>query len=62
MEAISIAEVDGVVPEAGQVRSRLRRLSRKTRKTHCKHGHPLSGDNLKITKLGFRLCKACARL
>jgi hypothetical protein len=32
------------------------------RKTHCKHGHPLSGDNLKITKLGFRHCKACARL
>jgi hypothetical protein len=57
METISNAEVDGVVPKAGRAKSRLRRLSRKARKTHCKHGHPFSGGNLK--KLGFHLCKAC---
>lgn len=30
------------------------------RKTHCKHGHPLSGDNLIETSRG-RACRACAR-
>jgi len=28
------------------------------RKTHCKHGHPLSGDNLIVTKKQ-RVCRAC---
>lgn len=28
------------------------------RKTHCKHGHPLSGDNLRI-RHGVRRCQAC---
>ena len=33
------------------------------RKTHCKRGHPLSGDNLYASQLarGVRDCKACAR-
>lgn len=30
-------------------------------KTHCKRGHPLSGDNLYITASGKRQCKDCAR-
>jgi hypothetical protein len=29
------------------------------RKTHCKHGHPLSGDNLRIGPNGTRACRAC---
>lgn len=29
-------------------------------KTHCKHGHPLSGDNL-LPNLKHRKCRACAR-
>jgi HNH endonuclease len=29
------------------------------RKTHCKHGHPLSGDNLRIGPNGVRTCRAC---
>jgi hypothetical protein len=29
------------------------------RKTHCKHGHPLSGDNLRIGPNGVRVCRAC---
>ena len=28
-------------------------------KTHCRHGHPLSGSNLSIRKDGSRLCKQC---
>ncbi len=30
------------------------------RKTHCNHGHQLSGTNLHITPSGGRRCKACA--
>lgn len=30
-------------------------------KTHCKHGHPYSGDNLRIKPNGKRECRACAR-
>lgn len=31
------------------------------RKTHCNHGHPLSGANLRISTSGERVCKACVR-
>lgn len=30
-------------------------------KTHCKNGHPLSGDNLRIRPDGRRRCHTCAR-
>jgi hypothetical protein len=29
------------------------------RKTHCRHGHPLSGANLRIGPNGVRACRAC---
>lgn len=32
------------------------------KKTHCKRGHPLSGDNLMIGTGGRRRCRTCARL
>lgn len=28
---------------------------------HCKHGHPLSGDNIRIYKGTERVCRACGR-
>lgn len=31
------------------------------RRTHCKHGHPLSGDNLYIEPKGKRRCRICNR-
>ncbi len=31
------------------------------RKIYCKHGHPLFGDNLRISKDKERVCKKCAR-
>jgi hypothetical protein len=32
------------------------------RKTHCKHGHPLSTENLRIDpRTGTRVCRACLR-
>jgi hypothetical protein len=36
--------------------------ARNAAKTHCKRGHPLSGDNLRIGTRGNRLCRCCARL
>lgn len=30
-------------------------------RTHCLKGHPLSGDNLYISKTGTRVCKICKR-
>lgn len=32
---------------------------RRAAKTHCKHGHPLFGDNLKLTAKGYRECRIC---
>lgn len=30
-------------------------------KTECVHGHPLSGDNLRLDRHGWRICRACER-
>lgn len=40
-------------------RSESNILMRKSRQTHCKHGHPLSGDNLYVTPDGRRQCHIC---
>lgn len=40
------------------IRGRMRPWARYV--THCKHGHPLSGENLKIT-CGKRRCRECSR-
>lgn len=32
------------------------------RQTHCKNGHPLSGDNLRLTSKGYRVCVECSRV
>lgn len=32
------------------------------RKTHCKKGHPLSGDNLRLSKMGTRVCVTCNKI
>jgi hypothetical protein len=31
------------------------------RKTHCQHGHPLSGDNLRMKADGSRDCRICRK-
>ncbi len=35
--------------------------ARNKAKTHCKHGHPLSGDNLFYDSQGYRQCRICQR-
>lgn len=34
-------------------------VNQNTRKTHCLNGHPLSGDNLRVQKKGYRNCCKC---
>jgi len=36
--------------------------ARHARKTHCKRGHPLSGDNVYVDPRGGRICRACRKL
>ena len=49
------------------VTSRINTLRGKTlaaanlAKSHCIHGHPLSGDNLYVRASGWRMCRECAR-
>ena len=38
-----------------------RRRQANSRKTHCKRGHPLSGDNLYVKPTGYRQCMECRR-
>lgn len=38
-----------------------RECRRMRQKPNCKHGHPLSGDNLKIEPDGHRRCRQCMR-
>lgn len=35
------------------------RATRRANKTHCKHGHPLEGDNVLPCKNGKRKCRIC---
>lgn len=37
-------------------------FAKNARKTHCKRGHALTGDNVYRTHLGHRGCRACTRI
>lgn len=39
----------------------LRKRHHANRRSHCIHGHPFSGDNLKIRRNGQRSCRECLR-
>jgi len=62
------AEIDGrLIRWAEQARRRIKETTEaaaraRRARTHCKRGHPLSGDNLIPTKNGRRRCRACERL
>lgn len=36
-------------------------FARFAKQTHCEHGHPFSGSNLKIDSKGHRFCRECLR-
>ncbi|MFJ2961202.1 HNH endonuclease signature motif containing protein [Streptomyces collinus] len=48
-----------VTPRENILRSPITQAAINASKTHCKRGHPLSGDNLHITEAG-RQCRTCA--
>jgi len=33
--------------------------ARRARQTHCVKGHPLSGDNVRVDRRGYRSCRRC---
>lgn len=39
-----------------------KRRFRNMKKTHCKRGHELSGNNLILSKYGYRNCASCKKL
>lgn len=43
-------------------KARAAATAKKLSATHCKRGHSLSGDNLRINPNGARVCRACSRL
>lgn len=47
------------VPIGVNVRRGHNPCARNARKTHCLRGHPLSGDNLIVTRPGHRGCRTC---
>lgn len=53
--------IEPVTPRENTMRSAIAPAAINARKTHCKWGHPFSGDNLRIDKSGKRVCKTCAR-
>jgi len=48
------------VPQPENAR-RMPHIRAQVAQTHCKHGHPLSGDNLNLRKDGKRGCRTCSR-
>lgn len=49
------------VPHRENMRRSRAVVGENARKTSCKRGHVLSGDNLKITPSGARQCRECLR-
>jgi hypothetical protein len=52
MEPVTLAE---------NIRRGTSPSAQSARQTHCKRGHPLSGDNLSVRSDGRRVCVSCAR-
>lgn len=55
-QAERVAILDAARPKAHAVRA-----ERVAEITHCRHGHPYSGDNVRREANGKRVCLTCAR-
>jgi hypothetical protein len=49
------------VTKAENQRRGYSRIARQRHRTTCTHGHPLTGDNVRIRPDGGRLCRNCKR-
>ena len=52
--------LEAVTPQENSLRGRTIAASYAAR-SHCDRGHPFSGDNVRITAKGSRVCRACQR-
>lgn len=59
---VNPAHLQPVTIRENLLRSPITMASMNAHKTHCKYGHPLSGDNLRIRKDGGRACAMCYRM
>jgi hypothetical protein len=50
-----------VVPDRAEHARRCFAAAPRVRKTHCKNGHPLSGDTIRVGSQGRRICRICVR-
>lgn len=60
--AASLKGVSRPVPAICTERGIKAAAEKRRARTHCKRGHPLSGDNLFRTVLGSRGCKECRKI
>ena len=61
---VNVGHLDAVTGKVNVLRGEGP-TAKHARQTHCKNGHPLSGDNLSFHKSGtrrYRNCKTCVRL
>lgn len=56
---VNPGHLEPVTQEENVLRSPESPSAVNSRKTHCKHGHPYSGDNLYVTPRGERQCRIC---
>lgn len=49
------------VTDAENIRRGQGFAAQAARRTHCPQGHPYSGDNLRVTPQGYRICVTCRR-
>lgn len=58
---VNPGHLDPVTQAENMRRGEIREHHANTLKTHCKRGHPLSGDNIYDLASGARECKTCKR-
>jgi hypothetical protein len=58
---VNPAHLEAVPQAVNVLRSALTPVSINVAKTHCRWGHPFSGDNLVIDNRGSRTCRTCIR-
>lgn len=61
-QCVNPLHLEAVTPKENTHRSRALEslMERHAARTHCKHGHPLAGENIRMWR-GRRLCRTCAR-
>ena len=57
---VNPSHLQAITQRENVLRAETSHASRNARKTHCKHGHPLSGENL-YERNGRRHCRTCRR-